>query len=513
MIPWGRVPALRLLIFYLPGLFFPLEGLEIAGLILSTLLIAVTLALKSYIPFLHGIVIASWCYFAASFSLFLRDPKTIPDHIIHAPEVFYGQGEILRAKFTRKRKISMLVDMDSRKIQNGEWIPASGKLLLYTVDTTVMPVSGQKISFRCSAKRIEDSTGYDRYLRDHGIYVRGFVKTGNASFSDAESLRSLAAKARDYFTRRMEDCGIQGEALSVAKALILGNDDDIPEEILQGYANTGAIHILSVSGLHVGLVFLFFQFIFLKLIPSEKLRWIRLILILLLLGAYALLTGLSPSVLRSTAMFMMFALGDTWKRKSEPLNTMAITCLLMLMVDPSWIRDIGFQLSYLAVFGILVIHPVLRLAYEGKTWILQKAWEMTSVSLASQCSTFPIILYYFGKFPVLFLLINFLVIPISTVLLYAGILLMFFSEVPWINSGLGWFLNTGIEWMNGIILFSASIPGASLDLKIGLGCMLVVYLLVIAIIGWLYSARRSWLLAIFCIALILETGILFFEEF
>jgi competence protein ComEC len=188
----------------------------------------------------------------------------------------------------------------------------------------------------------------------------------------------------------------------VVSALILGQQQDISKEILKDYQYAGAIHILSVSGLHVGFILLFITFL-LKPLRKDKLgNTIRLLTIIISLWGFAILAGLSPSVVRSVTMFSFVAVGMYLKRSTNIFHTLLVSMFLILFFQPSFLFDVGFQLSYLSLFFILWLQPVISNLWEPKNKIVSYFWDILTVSFAAQIGAFPLSIFYFHQFPGLF---------------------------------------------------------------------------------------------------------------
>lgn len=212
--------------------------------------------------------------------------------------------------------------------------------------------------------------------------------------------------------------------MNVALALILGQQQDISSDIIQDYQYSGATHILSVSGLHVGFIMLFINFILNPIPNTRKGSLIKLISILLSLGAFAIISGLSPSVLRSVVMFSFLAIGNHLRRSGSIYHTLLVSMFLILLCEPYFLFDVGFQLSYLALFFIVWLQPLLKQIWTPKNKIQITIWNALTVSFAAQIGTLPLCLYYFHQFPGLFFVTNIIIIPILSFIMIAGIIVM-----------------------------------------------------------------------------------------
>ena len=197
------------------------------------------------------------------------------------------------------------------------------------------------------------------------------------------------------------------EAIAVASTLILGYKADLSNDVLQAYSKTGTIHVLSVSGAHVAILLILLSFGFSFLDRFKYGRLIKAILIILIIWYYSLLTGFSPAVCRAAVMISMVIIGKTYSRHISILNILAISAFFLLLYDPLFITDVGFQLSYLTVLGLIVLQPIVyKWVHLENKWA-DKLWALCSVSIAAQVITFPLSIYYFHQFPVYFLISNF----------------------------------------------------------------------------------------------------------
>jgi competence protein ComEC len=220
----------------------------------------------------------------------------------------------------------------------------------------------------------------------------------------------FASLIRNRIIRNLEKNHFHKTELSVVVALILGQQQDISPEIVRDYQYAGAVHVLSVSGLHVGFILLFITFL-LKPIPnSRRGAFVKLITVILFLWAFGLLAGFAPSVVRSVTMFSFVAIGMYLRRSVNIYNTLAISALLILLFQPSFLMDVGFQLSYVALFFIVWLQPLLASIWIPKNKIVQFFWDIITVSFAAQIGTFPMSIYYFHQFPGLFFITNLVIL-------------------------------------------------------------------------------------------------------
>lgn len=328
-----------------------------------------------------------------------------------------------------------------------------------------------RISPPVSARNF-DEFDYARYLIRKGISGTGFVASGHWQFSEcrkekegiATVLYRLAASYRTQIENLYRRLGIEGDELAVLSALTLGDKTDLSESVRESYSVAGVSHVLALSGLHIGLLYALAFFLLRPLLlGGQSGRVLRSLLLILLLWLFAFFTGLSPSVVRSAAMFSIWALADLCGRQSFSLNTLALTAWLMLLVRPVGLFDVGFQLSFAAVLSILLFQPFLyRLCpvrHRAGTYL----WGLVSVSVAAQLGTAPLVLFYFSRFSTHFLLTNLLVVPLVTLILYAAVVLLLLTPMSGLQAVAAVGLERMLRMLNLLVRWVEQLPYASVD--------------------------------------------------
>ncbi len=291
---------------------------------------------------------------------------------------------------------------------------------------------------------------YKHYLNINQINSQVFLDSVSWQKTGVNSGNGLVAfshRMRQKLYNYLSDNGIVGDQLKVASALLLGYRENLDKDLVKSYSSAGAMHVLAVSGLHVGILYLLLANllkVFFK-IKNSKI-WIALILISIL-WFYALMTGMSASVMRSASMFTFIIIGDKIiDRKGSIYNTLATSALVLILINPYIIYQVGFQLSYSAVLGIVYVQPKLYKLIYVKNIFLQKVWAITCVSIAAQIATFPLSLHYFHQFPVYFFIINLIVIPAAIGIFYLGIFLFVTAPFGGLSLVIGKAMN-GIIWV------------------------------------------------------------------
>jgi competence protein ComEC len=328
---------------------------------------------------------------------------------------------------------------------------------------------------------------YGKYLENKQIYAQMYADASDIKMGSImeKDVWYYTAKLRTKIIRNLEKTHFNKAELHVAIALILGQQQDISPEIIRDYQFAGAVHILSVSGLHIGFILLFVTFILKPFPNTRRGSFIKLIIILLSLSSFGFIAGLAPSVLRSVTMFSFVAIGMYLRRSTNIFHTLLVSMLLILLFQPSFLFDVGFQLSYVALFFILWLQPLLSQLWLPKTIISKYFWDILTVSFAAQIGAFPLSIYYFHQFPGLFFVTNLVIIPFLSLIMGLGVLVMVLAAFDTIPLFLVQFLEWSIFILNKIINSIASLEQFIIqDIPFNWQLLLSVYVLLIATIIW-----------------------------
>jgi len=340
---------------------------------------------------------------------------------------------------------------------------------------------------------------YKNYLLKQGVTHQ--ITTKNQHFktipNTTSSIENYIYSFRNYLQNELKKYFSDTETVSVMFALLLGQRQDISKTLLESYANAGAIHIIAISGLHIGILYLLLSFVLqpIELLPKGKI--FKILILVILLWLFALFTGFSASVVRAVTMLTFIAIGKVLKNKPPIEFSLVSSMLVLLLIKPMFLFNVGFQLSYLAVFGIVWIQPLIAGIYHPKLWILNQFWQLTSVSIAAQISTLPISLYYFHQFPGLFLLSNLIIIPFLGIILGFGFLIIILITIKTVPHFLIYIYSTVIESMNKCITWISGqeqyvfskIPMLLLD-------MLLCYVLIFFIVQILLKRKTNYIFAV-----------------
>lgn len=397
-----------------------------------------------------------------------------------------------------------------------------GRVLLYFPKDSVSQTLGygDEIVVKSNLQPVENlgnpnEFNYKRYLRFNGINFRGYVKASDYQVlsSNNFSLRGCFFGIRSRLIDKLKEANLTGNELAVASALILGYRTDLDKELMSAYAGAGATHVLAVSGLHVGIVYVILN-TFLRFMDRRRsLKIAKTVLLIFILFGYAALTGLSASVFRAATMFSFVAIGQAIKRDTNIFNTLAASAFCLIAYEPMIVMQVGFQLSYAAVLGIVIIQPRLFKLLTFENRFLDWAWSITCVSVAAQIATFPLGLLYFHQFPNLFLVSNLVVIPAAAGILYLGFSLFVFGFWKPALLYFGFLLNSLITIINQIVMWIESIPYSVLTgIDISTIESLMIYLTIVLILVFIVHQKPKPLYGAFVLAIVF-VGMQIFEVY
>lgn len=383
---------------------------------------------------------------------------------------FYKEKDLLIATLeeplVEKTKSFKATATVSYLLRNDTAIPAKGKIILYfKKDTALTLTYGSQIILKKPLQEIKNSGNpggfdYKRYSLFQGITHQVYLQPEDFETLNVKNghwFKKFIYASREKILSILRK-NIHGDKeLGLSEALLIGYKDDLEQSLVQSYTNTGVVHIIAISGLHLGLIYWLLALLLKPLQKRKKLRWLRPVLIITVLWLFSLLAGAQPSILRSALMFTCIVLGESLSRRTSIYNTMALSAFILLCINPFWLWDVGFQLSYAAVLSIIIfMRPVYNLFYI-KNKILDAIWKLNAVTIAAQILTVPLSIYHFHQFPNLFLLTNFLAVPLSSAILLGEILLCVVSFIPAVAAVVGklltwliWLMNTYIEKIEAI---------------------------------------------------------------
>lgn len=341
---------------------------------------------------------------------------------------------------------------------------------------------------------------YGRYLLFHGYSFTTFLYVDDWS-GDVVSLEKLsiverskikALQLRGQLLDNFKKLGIEGQDYAVLAAMTLGERVSMSDDMTDDYSTSGALHILSLSGMHLGIIYAMLLLLFFKRRSSVIVQ----VIIVTAVWAYVFIAGLPVSAVRSAVMLSVCSFVNLLNRDKISLNVLAVAAFSVLVVNPLNLYDVGFQMSFMSVMFIIVFYPVFYYAMPQRIRnirVVNYIWQMTAVSLSAQLGVAPLVALYFGRFSCYFLLANFAVIPLSAVILYGVVFIMLFAWLPWLQGILSTIVVKAVELMNASVSFVASLPEASIDgISINPVQVLMLYILMFSIYFLLPYLRKLW---------------------
>ena len=437
---------LRLLPFLVSGIllgnFFKVET-EISGLVvlvsLVFLIVSYLLGKQRFATNNHfGVLVVLSVFFIGVLIVNLHEQKNWSSHYSKFERLGPFKDYNFQLRVIEVLKPSLYQDKYFVETLSLNDKPVSGKILLNVDKNTLAPILKVDDLLYINTPISEiprplnpHQFDYRHYLKKEYVYHQ--IHTEHPNFlvkeSDHPSIKGLAAIIRRVINERLEMHRFSKDQLGIINAILLGQKQDLSKNLYQQYASAGVIHILAVSGLHVGIILFILQFLFRPLDLVRKGRFLKTGLIVMLLWGFAVVAGLSPSVVRAVTMFSIVAIGMNMKRRTNIYNTLAISMFILLLFKPLFIFDVGFQLSYLAVFTIVWIQPMLYKLWSPKLKGIDYFWQIFTVTIAAQAGVAPLSLFYFHQFPGLFFISNIIIIPVLGLILGLGLLVIFLTLI------------------------------------------------------------------------------------
>ena len=518
MINWREAPLVRIVLALMAGIISADSGWNLFTFPLLFLLISIAVTLwltLRRITFQHrwlfGITILVFWFCTGHICYTGHIETKRSDHYGH-----YLQEEQLVSGFAIEAPVSsgqftkFTLQVTGIGTAAGDILPCSGRLLVYLKRDSTNEKKiryGDEISFISTIIAVPpplnpDAFDYAKYLFYKNTQFQVFVEQSRWSlsgFNQGSLLWTQAYLCRDHCIRVIHKYLGSNNESAVASALILGYDEDISEEIKTAYIQTGSMHILAVSGMHVGLIYLLLVQFF-KRIKLRKKWWVffEIIVSLSVVWGFTLLTGASASVLRASTMFSFLMVGLKLKRFINIYNTLAASVFCLLLWNPFLLFDIGFQLSYSAVMGIVYFQQKFYKLLVFNNFVPDNIWQLISISFAAQIGTLPLSLYYFHAFPTWFWLSGLVAIPVSSLALYAGIVTLITDLVM---PGVAEIAGTVFYWlvwlMNESIFFFQRFPFSTIQgIWLGFPEALLIVIIILLLVFVIETARIRGI--IFC---------------
>jgi len=436
-----------------------------------------------------------------------HDSSRDANHLInHTDSADYYIAQVVSQPEPKKNSFRVLLEVEQVVASDAQTFIRSGQVIAYQPksDSCKLLQFGDEILVKGLPDEIEAPKNpaefdYRQFMSYQGIYHQQYLPADRWTIVQAGVIpawRGWAgewrSRCREILLRYVQDKRAQGITL----AITLGLKSYLEKEVQTAYAAAGAMHVLAVSGLHVGIIYLIVNFLFRPLLYLPKGGvLLHTVICLQTLWIYAALTGFSPSVQRAAVMFSFVIAGSALKRQSSIYNTLACSAFALLWLNPYLMYSVGFQLSYLAVFGIVYLQPRISAWWEPSNKLLAWAWQLTAVSIAAQIATFPLSLYYFHQFPVYFWISNIVVIPGALVMLPLGLATLLAGlSVPALAGWLGLVLEKFILSINFLVSLVQKLPGSTVEnIFISASQTWLLYFAIVALFALFYYRTLRYL--------------------
>ena len=374
-------------------------------------------------------------------------------------------GYVLEKSPSKNNRFKYLVQLNTQ-LDSTRLLAIDERIVLFNADslTNKQLQPGKQIMFQTLLNPITNSNNpgefnYQRYMKLEGVRYQTYLhKEVTILPHEHKTITIKALELQSYLLEKYRKAGIDGDEFAVLAALTLGNKDYLSNDLKSSFSASGAMHVLAVSGLHVGIIYLILKLLFRPLNKVKQLLALKVVLILLSLWLYAFITGLSPSVLRSCTMFSFITIGENIHRKTNIYNMLATSAFCLMVIEPTIIYKVGFQLSYAAVTSIVFFQPKIAALFQPKNKIIKWLWDLFAVSVAAQIGTFPISIYYFHQFPVYFWISNFVAIPAAAILLHLAFFFFAVIPFPFLTRIVGLLINWVVKSLNYSVQYIEDLP-------------------------------------------------------
>ncbi|MBC7948566.1 MAG: ComEC family competence protein [Chitinophagaceae bacterium] len=516
---WKRTPFMRAIIPLITGIviqrYFELPLLFFWSLSASSLILLVVFSLLS-VPFRFRLRWLAGCLI--NMLLFATGSLLTGLHDVRGDQRWFGHNY--------QEKELMLVTIDEPLVEKNKSFKANaradyligegkqrkvtGTLIVYfRKDTTGLPPAdidyGSQLLLNKPLQPIRSAGNpgafdFQAYSFLQGITHQVFLVPSDYELLDTKNssfLQDILYPIRDKVLSILRANITGSKELGLAEALLIGYKNDLDKSLVQSYSNTGVVHVIAISGLHIGLIYWVLIILLKPLSILRSSRWVQALLVICGLWLFSLLAGAQPSVLRSAVMFTAMAIGQSFSRKASIYNSLAFSAFILLCYNPYWLWDVGFQLSYSAVLSIVIFMKPIYHSIFIKNKLLDMIWKLCAVTIAAQILTLPVSIYHFHQFPSYFMLTNIVAVPLSSAIVLGEILLCMLSFLPSAAMVIGKLIAGLIRLMNQYVEEIELLPGSLLGgLQIDILQTLLLYAIIAAAARWMWYREKAGLLIV-----------------
>jgi competence protein ComEC len=401
-----------------------------------------------------------------------------------------------------------------------QWLDFSYRALLYVVTDKVPNFEyGERLLVKGRPEYIGKQTNphafdYAKYMRLRGIHLQSYSNVNNYLMIGSNqhfSLKMYSMLVGDYLEKKLTTLITSARELEMIKAMVLGRREEVSSEMEYVYRSTGTAHILAVSGLHVGIIFLVISGIF-RSLKRKPWRWIYYSLVVTGIWSFAFVTGSSPSVLRASLMLSVIIIAELLGRKSNVYNSIFVSAFALLIYNPNLLFSVSFQLSYAAVLGIVYLYKRIYKLLYVKGAIADFFWKISALSLSVQITTFPITIYYFHQFPTLFLITNMIAIPTATMVIAGSLILLIISALPTIPAGVAYLLEHWVYFYNQFLTFLSGWTYTNIEDIYIRGYYVLILICLMILLTKFFEKKQLSYMRYFTFTLLFMAGITFYDH-
>lgn len=529
MFSWSKYPLLRIFGSYLFGITV---AFNLRNYFHIHLFIGIIITISGIIAFVvshrfisyknriitGGIILLLMIWMGFLSTSIVINTKNIPKEIVYSKQKQLFIADVKESPAIKTKSIKVVVNVIQyqeesirkpvnfdmilylEKCKNAENINYGDRIVFYVYPQTI------------ASRKNPEEFNYQRYLEIKNIHLQGYVKNDawiKIGENKGNFIMVFASRLRGKWLQILNKGNLGKDENAIISAILLGADDKLDPELAKEYASAGVSHILSVSGMHVGIIFMIVNYLLFFLSKGKKQKIIKTTILLLVIWLYACITGMCPSVMRASTMFTFVALGNLFERQVNTYNSLLTSLFFLCCINPLIIYEVGTQLSYFAVLGIVWLQKPVKNTYLPKTKVGNYIWEIIAVSLVAQFLTFPLSMYYFHQFPNYFLFANIAVITFTPFIVGAGILCLVFSFWGWAYDYLSIILNYMIKIMNSVVSFIEKLPFSTFqNISINSFQLFLLYILILCFASALLYKKKIYVFVLLiCLNLIVGIGL------
>ncbi len=519
---YKQTPMLRLLLFLAAGIivqqytaiavWYSFIGIAIAIIALA-LYTLFSISLQFKYSWITGAAIGILLLALGNLIGYKHSAENNKNWIGHQLSNLKAVNVIIKEPLIEKEKSYKAIATVQYALTKNTWSNSVGNIVLYFNKDSAKPFLsyGSQIIIYKPLQAISNSKNpgafnYRQYALFQNIGAQVFLNPSNYELLYKTNSNPLAQWLNDsrlsilqiikkYIPLKKE----QG----IAEALLIGYKNDLDRDVVQAYSNTGVVHIIAISGLHIAMIYGLLIAVFRPLGNKKTIRLIKAICTLFILWIFTCIAGNAPSILRSTIMFSGIIIGELFNKKMNTYNNLAASAFVILLFQPFSLWDVGFQLSYAAVLSISIFAKPIQHTIHFQNKLLQLIWELIAITLSAQILTFPIIVYHFHQFPTLFLFSNLLAVPLSAFILYCELALLIFSPFTSIATFIGTVAGNSISLLNNFIDKINTITLAQITgIQINLVQTFILFGCIAGIAYWLmHKNKRAFIFSLATVAI------------